>query len=382
MIKPDNSQQIVINQLKSGKTKTCKELSSATGLSFATVSKTIFQLMESDIIVTEEKPFSTDKIKQTIQFFLNPKRYIAGISIQCTKIEVALYSLSHKLLSYKETPLFKGDDPLPASIGLLKKILTPEIQRSLISIGVAFPGMIEANKKYVESSTQFSEFEDRPVGEEIKLALNLEIPVFLERTALCDLTHLIITEKIQSDALLISIKSGVHAAVYIDGNILHGRNGNIGELGHLACNNGQTACVCGKKGCIETEISDIAWGRKYEKIQKTSEKLLKKRLLPLAFYDAVKQGIPEAVEILQNSIYSLYPVMENLLLLLKPQTLVFSTNLPESTSLVFSTTIQKIHEEQNISDHPELYFTTPQSTSAGAAFLGLLYLSGDSHYQV
>lgn len=377
MLKLNKSQHSVISELKSGNTMTRRELCIATGLSWAAISKTISQLQDMGIIVLQNAQSLSIKGRRPAGVFLNPKSYLMGLSIQFDRVEVAILSLKSELVSYNSCPLLNDDDPVPACISLIKKILTPEQKKGLICVGISFPGIIETNKKYVESSAHFPDFEDRAVGEEIKLALDLDVPVFVERNAVCDLVHLVVSNRVSDDSILISLKSGVSAAVYIDRNILYGRSGNIGELGHLLSKDGTTACVCGKKGCIETEISGWAWTRKY------SKKMSQAPNQPFSstFYDGLNRGSQNAVEILQKSIYALYPPLGNLILLLKPHMLIFATNLPPSTALIFSTTINEINSAQKIVEKPKLFFAEQVSTAAGAASLGLLWLSGNPNYK-
>ena len=313
---------------------------------------------------------------------LNPDLFTAGISIQHNRVEAGLFSPDNKLLIYKENTISSDDDPIPTSVGLLKAIIPEKNIASLLSIGVSFPGIIEDNKQYIKSSTHFPEFEDRPVGEEIKLSLNLDIPVFVERNAVCDLIYLVFNRKITNDTIVLSLKTGVSAAIYIDGNILHGRSGNLGEFGHLTNFGGKIACVCGKTGCIETEIGEIAWSEKYTTLLRSLSKSKNHNPFPDSFHSAIKKSLPDAIEILKESINVLYPHLGHLSLLFSPATLAFATNLPPSCSIIFATAINDICKKQNITHQSELLLTDKLSTVGGAAHLGLLRLCDTPYYKL
>lgn len=374
MLKLNHSQRAIINQLKCGNTKTRKELCSATELSWAAVSKTSSQLQKLNIISDADNQPQTTRGRRPTRLNLNEHAYMAGVAINRDLVEVAVYSLKHTPVAYNSLNLQKDDDPVPAAVQLLKKILSPKISNNLFSIGVAFPGIIEADKKYVEISTHFPDFEDRPIGEEIKLSLGIDVPIFVERNAVCDLTFLTLHKNITEDTLLLSLKSGVSAAVFIDGKILHGRSGNIGEFGHLNYPEGQIACKCGKIGCIETEIGGLAWKKKYAKEKDSSSEA------PL-FYRAIAQAEPTALRILEKSFKALYPALGHLTLLLRPDILAFSSHLPVSSSLIAATAIRKSSRELGISKQPEICLLEDKSTVAGAASIGLLWLSGNRHYR-
>ena len=50
----------------------------------------------------------------------------------------------------------------------------------------------------------------------------------------------------------------------IDHEIYLGKSGFSGELGHISVYDNQILCHCGKKGCLETEVSGQAMCRKLE----------------------------------------------------------------------------------------------------------------------
>lgn len=373
MIKLNHSQQSIINELKFGDAKTRKELCELTDFSWAAISKTTAQLQSLGLVASEDEKCVTKHGRRPTRIHLNPNSYMVGIVIRKAKIEVALFTLNHELKNHFEADLKEGDDVLPLTIVLLKKLLVKDILSKIISIGISFPGLIESNKKYVITSTQFPEYDARPFGEELKLALKLKVPVFLERNAVCDLIYLLLTKQIKRDTLLVAMTEGVSAAVYIDGNILHGNSGNIGEFGHLVNSTSKKACVCGKFGCIETEVGELAWKRKYDQLASTDKKYP-------SFSEAVNHNDKAALTIIKNSIEYLYPILGHLTILLKPNNLAFSTNLPQSISLIIATEIERLSQKANIEDQPKLLMADKMTSVGGAALLPLLWLSGNSKY--
>lgn len=52
-----------------------------------------------------------------------------------------------------------------------------------------------------------------------------------------------------------SIHHGVGAGIIMNGEVLQGRTGNIGEMGHIKINKLGARCHCGNTGCLETVAS-------------------------------------------------------------------------------------------------------------------------------
>ncbi|MDG2682663.1 ROK family protein, partial [Vibrio parahaemolyticus] len=60
------------------------------------------------------------------------------------------------------------------------------------------------------------------------------------------------------NSVLISIHHGLGAGIILDGRVLQGRHGNIGELGHIQIDPNGKRCHCGNIGCLETVASSQA----------------------------------------------------------------------------------------------------------------------------
>lgn len=55
--------------------------------------------------------------------------------------------------------------------------------------------------------------------------------------------------------LLVRMHRGVGAAIMIDDQLITGPTGAAGEIGHVVVEPNGQACVCGKRGCLETVVS-------------------------------------------------------------------------------------------------------------------------------
>ena len=54
----------------------------------------------------------------------------------------------------------------------------------------------------------------------------------------------------------------------LDGKILDGKTGNLAMLGHTGDAQSKIPCLCGKRGCIDTVVGEVAWNREFRKISK------------------------------------------------------------------------------------------------------------------
>ena len=100
--------------------------------------------------------------------------------------------------------------------------------------------------------------ENLSLGPEIYKATGL--PVFIAN----DTRAWALAEKLfghsqeNENSVLISIHHGLGAGIVLDGRVLQGRHGNIGELGHIQIDPNGKLCHCGNRGCLETVASSQA----------------------------------------------------------------------------------------------------------------------------
>ncbi|PWI34988.1 transcriptional regulator [Vibrio albus] len=125
------------------------------------------------------------------------------------------------------------------------------------SISITVPGLVSSEQGVVLQMPHYN-VKNLPLGPEIYKATGL--PVFLANdTRAWALAERLFGNSQQNDnSVLISIHHGVGAGIILDGRVLQGRHGNIGELGHIQIDPDGKQCQCGNRGCLETVASSQA----------------------------------------------------------------------------------------------------------------------------
>ena len=125
------------------------------------------------------------------------------------------------------------------------------------SIAITLPGLVNSEKGIVLQMPHYN-VNNLALGPEIYKATGL--PVFIAN----DTRAWALAEKLfghsqdVDNSILISIHHGLGAGIILDGRVLQGRNGNIGELGHIQIDRNGKRCHCGNIGCLETVASSQA----------------------------------------------------------------------------------------------------------------------------
>lgn len=134
----------------------------------------------------------------------------------------------------------------------------PEIVKSLIGIGVAVPGHVDAQQdKVITNSSTFPGFS----GKELKK--HLPFPVVLENNVRCMAFGLYLFDNTSPETFAFFHSGlGMFCAMMKDSRLFQGTNYYAGEIGHTIVNPEGKKCECGKRGCLQTYCSET-WLLKY-----------------------------------------------------------------------------------------------------------------------
>ncbi|PSV54984.1 ROK family protein [Photobacterium sp. GB-1] len=124
----------------------------------------------------------------------------------------------------------------------------------MTAIAVSLPGLVNSSEGMVLQMPHYN-VSNLPLGEIIHNETGL--PVFIGN----DTRSWALAEKLFgnsrgiANSILISIHHGVGAGIVLDDNVLQGKTGNVGELGHIQIKPFGKRCFCGNHGCLETVAS-------------------------------------------------------------------------------------------------------------------------------
>ena len=157
--------------------------------------------------------------------------------------------------------------------------------------------------------------------------------------------------KNEKDVIFVNIGWGVGIGIICNGKLYYGKSGYSGEFGHSPVFDNEIICQCGKKGCLETEISGIALERKFKKaLENGSISILSgKKAIEDITVDDILTAITEnedtlAIEIIEEIGSSMGRYLSMLINIFNPETVVLGGILAETglyLRLPIRTTINK-----------------------------------------
>lgn len=128
-------------------------------------------------------------------------------------------------------------------------------RKQIVGVGVSHPFPLSSSRKLIVANQDVGDWKAVKLGEELSDVLG--VPVHLDNDANLAAMHERWYGRARkiSDFVYVLIGNGVGAGIYNNGRLVRGHLGFAGEIGHIVVTPGGEQCVCGNRGCLETEIS-------------------------------------------------------------------------------------------------------------------------------
>lgn len=125
----------------------------------------------------------------------------------------------------------------------------------VIAAGVAVPALVRSDDSSIVRAVHL-DWTEEPLGEMLAAALRLPVVVRNDaRVATIAETVFGAGRGVRDLVYLNGSPSGVGGGAIVDGVTLRGQDGFGGEMGHTVVAGGREQCHCGRRGCLETEVS-------------------------------------------------------------------------------------------------------------------------------
>ena len=147
--------------------------------------------------------------------------------------------------------------------------------------------------------------------------------------------------------IYVTISSGIGAGLILDGNLVEGFNGNIGEIGHMELGN-QVKCGCGQKGHWEAYSS----GNGMPKMAKTLYNLDFENSLEI--FREYEKDSPDAKKVIEKMHEMNRKGFENLVNLYNPEKIVLGGAVALNHQKTIIEPLKNRLEGKTVNDTPEI----------------------------
>ena len=142
-------------------------------------------------------------------------------------------------------------------------------EADLVAVGVGVPALMDLERG-VAGFCAHLPLSGVPVRD--VLAERLGVPVFVANDATLAMLveHRFGAAQGASDAVLLTLGTGIGGGIVARGDLVHGAIGSAGEPGHMVVDLDGPPCACGASGCLETLASGSALGREGARVARAA----------------------------------------------------------------------------------------------------------------
>ncbi len=239
---------------------TLSELTRELHISVPTMTKLVQELVDENIVSDLGKVETPGGRRPNIFGLASSAIYFAGINVGRDGMTFLITDLQNNIIKEETDPTFELQDRPQCLERILASIeefiASCGIDRAkILGIGVCMTGRVNPDTgrsyKYFTSSEQ-------SLRELIEARTGIRVLLENDTRSRCYAEYTCGKSKEESNVLYLHMGRGVAIGIVVDGKLYYGKSGFAGEFGHIPFFDNEIICSCGKKGCLETEVSGIA----------------------------------------------------------------------------------------------------------------------------
>ena len=251
------------------------QIAEDTGYSITTVSKYVSEMLDEGVINETDKVSLHAKGRKSIQYGISPDScYFLGVDPRPYELHIGLVDLTGNAV-YKRTystysleNTYESLESLCETVKSYVAELPEAVAGKIKAANVNISGRVNSKKGTSATLFNLEGSESETLADTFSERFGM--PVFIENDtkamAYGEYATTMRGEKL--NMCYVNFSWGLGLGIIIDGKLYYGKDGYSGEIGHIHAFDNNVLCHCGKKGCLETELSGSAIARKLkERVQ-------------------------------------------------------------------------------------------------------------------
>lgn len=272
----------IITSFFYNQSSTIPELAKELNLSIPTITKIINEMVEEGLITDYGKSDSKAGRKPST-YGLNPlSGFFIGVDIKHNHINLGLCNFNGEIIHQEfDIPYERKSSP-QEDVEAISQITLDFIKTSGVDVKKILNACVNIGGR-VNPATGYSyslfAFPEIPVSEVFSDQMGIPVCIENDTRAMTYGEFLRGSVDGEKNVLYVNLGWGLGLGIIINGVIYEGKSGFAGELGHTNVFDNEIMCHCGKKGCMETEVSGMALRREIiESIKNGKSSILSKNI--------------------------------------------------------------------------------------------------------
>lgn len=310
------------------------QMAASLGYSVPTVAKYVGELINEGYFIECGK-MDSHRGRKPVIYGVNPSAcYFVGVDISRFALNIGLMNISGQIVNEASIDDFYFDNT-PATLdkvclGVGEFLAQSGVESSRVAlVNINISGRVNSLTGESYSVFRFEE-NDEPLA--TILSEKIGLPVRIENDSRAMTFGELSTGNARGyrNALFVNASWGLGLGIIVGGELYYGRHGYSGEIGHMNVYNNEIMCHCGKKGCLETEVSGYAIHRKLlERIRQGQTSVLSPRVAngqPISTLDivcaATRNEDPLCIELIEQTGAELGRQLANLINIFNPEAVI------------------------------------------------------------
>ncbi len=278
--------------------KTIVELCRETEFSIPTVTKVISELKDMGIVMEKGK-LDTMGGRPPAVYAIHPDcAYLMGVDVKRDSVMLGMQNFKNELMGEIEQVPYDLNDTWESFENLCAIINrfvdgSGADKRKILSVCVVFTGRINSEQGY---NNTFFHFDDRPLTQLIEERIHIKTFIENDSRAMLYGEYCSGNVGVKKNVVYLNVSWGFGISIICNGELYYGHSGYSGEFGHSPILDNEVICGCGKKGCIQTEISGETLLRifKHSLLEgRTSVLAGRKRIDSITMHDIIDAAVQE-----------------------------------------------------------------------------------------
>jgi predicted NBD/HSP70 family sugar kinase len=246
----------ILDLIRSSGVVSRTELADRSGLTGASISRIVKQMLAEGLIVEVGLGDRTGGKRRTLLQLNARSRHAVGVSLDFASITYLVTDLSGEVVERLDGDGIGHDSPadvitrIAAELGTL--ITSAGVDRdTLMGIGMAVAGRQDSSHHVLRGNPEAADWELFDIEDTLSTATDL--PVVVENDSTCAAIGEFWVGKIpaSADFATVYMATGIGLGLVTNGDVYRGSSSNVGEIGHMVLDVNGPPCWCGSRGCLE-----------------------------------------------------------------------------------------------------------------------------------
>jgi predicted NBD/HSP70 family sugar kinase len=236
-----------------------QEIATETGLSLATVSNLVGELLEAGLLVEVGFEDSGGGRPRGLISVQPAGGVLVGVDVAETYVHVELFDAALSVVAAVDVELHPEENRPEEVVGHIVSSVRTAVERAgatydrVLGVGVSVPGQVDRSGGVSVFAPNW-DWHDVPLRS--LLAEQLNLPLYLDNPP----RAAVVAElwfgagRGRDDVVVLNLGTGVGAGLAFRGSLYRGATNSAGEWGHITLVIDGRPCHCGSRGCVETYV--------------------------------------------------------------------------------------------------------------------------------